>query len=353
MKDILKELHQESGEACVTITARTHRTRPDFEKDPILLKNLIKEAEQRLTNEFSGEIAKDRIEKLHKLSSSIDHSQNKEGMILAVNANIARVYQIPVAVENRVVINHNFATRDLVRASHEQATYYILALSRRQARLIVANNNLLDREISDHFPIINDIIEDDVHKLTMAQGTDILIEEFFNKVDKSVQRVIHENPAPLVLATEERNYDHYTKVTDRPNVIIGHLKQNRDKKDAGEVVREAWPIVKEHLNVKNEQRLQELTEAVNHQRYLSDLTDIWRAVNDGRGKTVFVKRGFFQPAQIDNGSVVLVDSPKGKNVVDDIVDEIIERNLRNGGDAVFLSENELSDFQGLALTTRY
>jgi len=352
MKDLINELNRQSGKASVTITAKTHRTRPDFQKDPIRIKNLIKEAEQRLSEEYSAEIVKERIEQLNKLSSTIDHSQNREGLILVVNDKISRYYQLPVEVESRVVINHHFATRDLVRASREQASYYILVLSRRQARLIAATNNHPDFEFTEDFPIINDIIEDDTHKLTMAQGTDLLIEGFFKKVDKALQRVMNNKPAPVILATEERNYNHFTKVAERP-IVVGHLNQNRDHEETDQLVRESWPLVKDHLNKMNKQRLEELQEAINQQRFLIDLSDIWRAVNEGRGRTVFVKRGFHQPAQIENGSVIPMDLPNGSNVVDDIVDEIIEVNLQNGGDAVFLSDNELNDFKGLALTTRY
>ncbi len=352
MKELINELNRESGEACITITAKTHRTRPDSQKDPIRIKNLIKEAEQRLADEYSAEIVTHRMEHLHKLSASIDHSRNREGLIIVVNANIARYYQLPVEVESRVIINHNFATRDLVRASREQSSYYVLVLSRKQARLLTATNNHLDDESTDGFPILNDIIEDDTHKLTMAQGTDLLIEGFFNKVDKVVQRVVNFRPAPVILATEERNYDYYRKVMDHP-IIVGHLNQNRDDEPADQLVREAWPLVKEYLSEMNKKRFTELQEAIDQQQYLMDLSDIWRAVNEGRGRTVFVKRGFHQPAKIEKDLVVPVDSPHGANVIDDIIDEIIELNLQHGGDAVFLSDNELSDFKGLALTTRY
>jgi len=58
---------------------------------------------------------------------------------------------------------------------------------------------------------------------------------------------------------------------------------------------------------------------------------------------------------LENGILELVPAEQvGEiNVVDDIIDEMIEMNLKNGGDAVFLSKIELESFNGLALTTRY
>ena len=40
-------------------------------------------------------------------------------------------------------------------------------------------------------------------------------------------------------------------------------------------------------------------------------------------------------------------------LIDDIIDEMIEKNLEYGGDTVFLSPDELKKYKGLVLVTRY
>ena len=101
--------------------------------------------------------------------------------------------------------------------------------------------------------------------------------------------------------------------------------------------------------------MQELTGALNTGKLVTEYNDIWKAIQDGKGKTLFIRQGYFQPARLANGTIEL--APDGQadrtDVVDDIIDEMIEINLKNGGDAVFLSNAELDRFNGLALTTRY
>lgn len=353
MKDLIQKFSGERGEACVTVLVKTHRTHPDNEKDPLELKNLIKEAGRRLLDEYDESTAKHRMAELNKLSDQINHQHNKEGLVLAVNANMSAFYQLPIELDSRVVIDQTFATRDIVRAAHEHASYYALVLSRRQARLIKASSAYVDEEMKGEFPIENEtLFSEDKHELSMNKGTDNLIEEFFNYVDKAVQKVVLSDPKPVILVTEERNYHHYMKMADRP-IVVGHLNMNRDDEPAHQIIKAAWPVMQNVLKEKNADRVSELKKAVGQQKYLSDLSDIWRAVNEGRGRTLFVERGFFQPARIDNNAVVPVDSPNGNNVVDDIVDEILEVNLKNGGDAVFLKPEEMDGFHGLALTTRF
>ncbi|MBX3042843.1 MAG: hypothetical protein KIT33_11985 [Candidatus Kapabacteria bacterium] len=68
-----------------------------------------------------------------------------------------------------------------------------------------------------------------------------------------------------------------------------------------------------------------------------------------------MKKGYFQQAEISNGSVKLLDGKisDGINFINDIIDEMIEINLKFGGDTVFLEGDELSDFQSIASTVRF
>ena len=52
LRQKLEVLATEKNTPCVTISLNTHRTHPDNAQDVILLKNLLKEAEERLVNEF-------------------------------------------------------------------------------------------------------------------------------------------------------------------------------------------------------------------------------------------------------------------------------------------------------------
>jgi hypothetical protein len=230
-------------------------------------------------------------------------------------------------------------------------------LSREKARLIEAYNDKVIAEVQGEFPMENDtLFSTDKHKLTMAKGTDRLIEEFFNRVDKEVMNIVHQHPLPLLICTEERNYFHYRKVADKREVIIGHLNKNRLEEAAHQIVADAWPIVKEYNEKKNKERLAELKQALNSGQFMSDYNDIWMALRMGRGRTLFIQEGLYQPARItEEDRLELVDGEKttDKGVIDDIIDDMIEENLRFGGDNVFLPGDELEKFQGLALVTRY
>ncbi len=85
----LSALKNIQAENCVTIILNTHRTAPDNQKDPIKLKNMVREAEGRLLANESRRDVKQIIEKLRRLESEIDHNHNLDSLLLFVNEDTA------------------------------------------------------------------------------------------------------------------------------------------------------------------------------------------------------------------------------------------------------------------------
>jgi hypothetical protein len=355
MSTTLKKIKNVTSEACVTIILNTHRTKPDNLQDPINLKNLVKNAESRLLADYEKRFAQPIIDRLNKLVDSIDHQYNLESLILFVNENTEEYTRLPISVEDRVVVDNTFATRDLVRAMNQEANYYVLVLNKQEVRLLEAQNDKFVQELKGEFPMENDVYTTDRHKSSMAKGQDNMIEEFFNRVDKAMMAATSERPLPVLLAAETRNFNHYVKIADKKDLILGHINKDGSEVKAHQIVADAWEEVKSITKTKQAERISELKNAVSEGKFLSDFNDIWTAISEGKGKTLFVKKGFFQPALVSGNEILLVDKIERdqKGVCDDVIDEMIEKNIAFGGDTVFVEGNELADFQELGLVTRY
>jgi len=357
MNITLKELKDIYSESCITIILNTHRTRPDNEKDSITLKNLCKRAEERLLADESKRDAEKLIQRIQELASQIDHRHNLEGLVLFVNEDIAEYIRLPIKVEDRVLIDHTFATRDLVRSLHQAANYFILVLSQQKVRLIEAFNNKVVKEYDNSFPMENtQFYSTNKAELSNASRQTSLIAEFFNRVEKEVNKVRKENTLPVLICSEQSNYHEYLKVADQKQGVFDiFLNKNRLDEKAHPIVEDAWEIVKEHLIEKNNARKQELVKAVSSGKYLSDVNDIHRAILEGKLRTLFIEEGLFQPGIMEGNTIKFVSEEERaqKAVTDDIYDELIEINMNYGGDAVFLPKGDLSDFNGFGAITRY
>lgn len=355
----LNDLKKVNAENCVTIILNTHRTAPDNQKDIITLKNLIREAGNRLQNSAEKKDAEAIMESLNKLESSIDVSHNQESLVLFVNAekNIAEYIRLPIPVTDRVVIGDTFATRDLLRAVHLNAGYYILVLSQQNVRFLQAMNDALVKEFTDTFPLENKgfFTNPGIESSYAARQTNLMA-EFFNLVDKEVNKIRKENPLPVLICTEEANYYEYLKVADEKDSIYPmYLNGNRLDEKAAAIVKEAWPLIKDEIERQNMERKKNLDRAVGNGLFLSDVNEIAGAIKEGRVATLYVQEGLFQPAVFEGDHIRLLaeNEEKPAGFIDDIFDELIELNMEYNGNTVFLPEGNLDKFNGFAAVTRY
>ena len=77
LKEQLQKLATEKNTPCVTISLNTHRTHPDNAKDEVLLKNLLKEAEDRVIAEFGKRPVASLLEKLENVDEFLVESEEK------------------------------------------------------------------------------------------------------------------------------------------------------------------------------------------------------------------------------------------------------------------------------------
>lgn len=353
----LKKLKNISSESCITIILNTHRTIPDNKKDPLLLKNLIKEAENRLLADRDKRDAQNLIDRLKNLENEIAHQYNIESLILFVNEEISEYIRLPIHVENRVVIDNTFHTRDLIRGLHSESNYFVLVLNRQKVRLIEAYNDKVVEENSDNFPMENtSLFTTSPTESSYSSRESNLLAEFFNRVDKEVNNVRRENPLPVLIYSTEANFHDYLKIADDKNSIIETFVTHTDSNaNANHIVKEAWEVMRELTIASNNKRKEELLKAVGAGNFMSDLNDIWRALQQGRVRTLFIEQGLFQPGIMTENEIQLVaeENRRNSDVVDDVYDEMIEHNLRFGGDVVFLPKGELDKFNGFGAILRY
>lgn len=357
MKRKLNELKSIVAENCVTLILNTHRTTPDNQKDKIVLKNLVAEAERRLLESADKRVAANLIDRIKNLEASIDHTLNLESLILFVNEDVSEYIRLPMKVEDRVIIGDTFATRDLMRTLHINSRYYVLVLGQGKSRLIEAFNDKVIKEVGKPFPFENQQLFG-LSRQEAGNSTLLLnrMSEYFNQVDKKVNEVRHETGLPVLICTDEANYHEYLKVADHKDTIFqtflsGSRLQDKDHA----IVKDAWELIKEYIKERNNKRITELEKATGSGMFRSDINDIWRAIKEGKVQTVFVEQGLFKPALLKEDVIELVSEDKSdtENYVDDILDELLELNLSFGGENVFLPKGKLDKYNGYGAITRY
>lgn len=76
MKATLKQLKQTQANSAVSIFVKTHRTHPENEQDAIALKNQLKVAEDRITEEHDKRTADAILVNITAQTDELDHNDN-------------------------------------------------------------------------------------------------------------------------------------------------------------------------------------------------------------------------------------------------------------------------------------
>jgi hypothetical protein len=367
LKTILADLKAREDDPAISILMPTHRSFPDNKQDPITLKNLVKQTEERLLAQMDKREVWPIMEAINAEVETHDHMHNLEGLALFAGAGRADIVRLPFEVKERAIIDHNFATRDITRGLFDAVNYFILVISREYGRLFQAYNDRVvhqfDRNTDLHghsFPIKNtSLYSTSGHDRSQAPSEDNLLKEFLNVVDKSLQEMQGRRGSdrlPVIVIGDARNVGLFKQLSDRPSDIVGEVTHSADlEADAQTLVADAQDAVASYREAFETGALDQRGQAHGANRLLTDLSDIYRTAGEGNAERLYVRRGYIQPGVIDTEArtVTASEDASAEGVTDDVVDELIEMVQANGGDIAFISSDTLGDEAPLALQTRY
>jgi len=344
----------------VSIMLPTYRTAPENFKDPIRVKNLVKEAEDRLLQEFTWREVDALTSRLNDLVEHLDYQYMTEGLAIYVNKDFARAFSLPFKPAEQVVVDETFATRNLVLALNRTQRYWFLALSENTTRLFEGVRDSLVEITEGGFPMTNEG-PGAATRLPGGQGInrsayrDEKDREFYSSVDTAFNEFMVDDELPLIVAGVDRNLAFFQEVSRHTPAIIGTLRGNYDKTSAHELAGMVWPLVKANRSVKVDEVLSELDAAISARRYASSITEIWQLAQEGRGSTLIVETGFHYPAGVDETGVFLTpaEDVTAPGVIDDAVDDVIETVMAKGGKVVFVDDGILEQYQHIAMILRY
>ena len=343
-------LLRHQSDLCVTLICPSARTIPEVQQVPIRLKVMLREAEQRLKNEYSKEIADGMIERLKQAIENVDERKLLEGFALFVDRQISEKVDLPFPVEERVVIDRTFATREMVRAHLSSLNYHVLLLSLEKAELMEAYTDQVLRDRIAGFPMTNEYSGNALAN-TMAGVQIEQPRKFWHEVDEAVRGVVGPHGHVVVVSVAE-HYTPFLESAAKPGIYIGNLPGNRSHETPQQIMKEAWEVAYADQKKRQLAEVQKLAKAPVGLTAI-DVGDIWRRVLDGRGHLLFVERDRKQPAIVENGTVRLIEKPETNHAVDDLVDDIIEQQLKHGGQVHVLPNGALEEYGGIALLMRY
>jgi hypothetical protein len=365
-REEIQDLQQQHGTALVSILAPLETVFPATDKNHIIVKNLIRETEDRLKQSYDPVRVEALMQKIGTLAQEIDYQNAGNGVAFFVSEDTAKIMHLPFAPNGRVSIGNTFHTRDLLHAFHSNTRYFLLSLSAGNVRLFRGFGDQLREVKTDFFPA-SYTGPSRTEPLTKLRSNDTEQEEledikiFLRKVEENVFEIIQNEKIPLFLMGESEHIS-FIKSHDRTaRFVKGELRENHAHTSWNELYSHIKDLVEGYEIAEREKQMANLQEMVGYNKYAAGVQDVWKATKLGQVMTLIVEKNYSCPARVrtnDELTLVLGDEAGTTadgmaNWHDDIVDDIIEMVLKMDGEVMFVDDDRLRDHKNIAAVLRY
>ncbi|HLT81750.1 MAG TPA: hypothetical protein VKZ86_12020 [Cyclobacteriaceae bacterium] len=362
MNELQDKLLQIRERPCLSVIVPQYRVAPERTQNPEMLRKAIQKAktlieEHKLPGEFSEEL--DRLTR--KLSFP---DFNRDGVGIFISSEVSGIVSFPFPIEERVVVDESFVTRDLYYLRQLREPYYVASIGKKQIRLYSARADELTEITTDDFPLT---FEDEFEyarpapamgprqEMGKEKSTMIKVrtQSFFRDAISSIAQIMG-TPLPLIVAgTVESIADFRQQDTDQ--LIRGEIVGSFDEYNFQELRSKAFEAFLEHRQRVIADKIKELQENDVPERTAKGVQEVWRAAQDGRGLVLLVEKDYERPGYVVEGDPVLYlnEPPTEHTTFPAAVDEIIETVVAKSGSVLFADNDSLLSFDRIALQLRY
>lgn len=315
----LEQLMRKEQQWCVSIYMPTHRTGRETQQDPIRLKNLLGEAEKRLSDQGAGtRDVQQMLEPAAKLLlDSYFWQHQSDGLAIFITSNRVRRYRLPLNFEEFVAVMDHFHVKPLLPLFTGEGQFYILALSQNAVRLLNGTRYSVSEvdigqvggSLAEAIPSVNHQMSLQLHSSGSSSGSGSVtfhgqgggsdesakkeLLRYFRLVADGLKEFLQGNQAPLVLAGVEYLLPIYKEANTYPNLIDTVIKGNPDLLSADELHKSAWEIIRPLFQAAQEEAFayyQQLAGQAS-ERVADTLEKIVPAAYHGQVETLFVAAG--------------------------------------------------------------
>ncbi|GAA2425334.1 hypothetical protein GCM10010191_42030 [Actinomadura vinacea] len=359
----LSDLRKPRDYPAVSVLMPTTRRTPANRQDPIRLRNLLSEVKQRLRADtlVSPDTADEVLRGLERAAGEFDPRHAADGLVLfAAPGGEHHTFTIDQPVDERVIVDTGFATRDLVAAHTRTRRYWLLALCEHRTRLWDGRGGELTETVRGGFPMAAEPPGEDGEggrRSPHVGHADERHRRLIRDVLDGLDAVLARDRRPVVVAGVTRHQAFFDELAGPHVTVAGRIDGCYESASAGTLAEAARPVLQAYEDLREVAVLAELEAARSLKRYAGGLDEVMQLVEEGRGEHLVVERCYYSPAVRTGGETIPIEGPlgslKGHGVVDDVVDHVIETALEYGGEVTFVSDGFLVDHDRIALVTRF
>lgn len=363
-KDLLAQLKAFSSECCISIYLPTHQAGMEVNEgqDAIRFKNLLQQATTQLADKgYDERITKKWLKPAYDLyREDAFWKQQAKGLALFISDNYCSYLRMRQAPVEKVYINKSFALAPLAGLLISPEYFYLLVISKRQAKLFRADDygmafvpieNMPGSEPESQANKERSIPDESFYGISGSKTNTALYCKTVGDILK--EAVLKNEHVPLLLAGVDSVVAAYRAASDYPHICEAALTGSHEQEDIATLYPQARALMQPYF----EQRLHKALELYGNQS-ATPLTStnpatIIPAAHYGRVSHLFVAKQEQLWGSFDeqNNELTIQAESTGNN--EDLYDKAITQTLLTGGEVFELDPEKMPASVSMAAILRY
>jgi hypothetical protein len=379
-KEALVELANYSSDCCISIYIPTHRAGVEVNErmDSIAFKNALQQVESTLKERGFEQT---KIAQLIKPGYDLLRNDKfwydlSDGLAVFIAEGMFNYIKLPSMPAHRILVNTSFYLSPLVPFLLSKEYFYLLVLSKKQAKLFRADNFGIR-----HIPIpelpngVDDVVhfeEKDDQKLFRTgssgagEGANFHgigggkpdekehISIYLEEVDETLwKEILNKENVPLVLAGVEYLLPLFRKVSHYKNIWEKNLTGSLENADEQQLYKQAREIMEPYFR----ERLIKAKESYGNQSATaltsSIIEDIIPAAYYSRISQLFVQKDEHVWGKFDEQSNELAVHESQEADDDSLLDKAVLKTIMNGGEVFLVNSDDMPAPAKMAAIMRY
>lgn len=364
---------------CVSLFMPTHRSGDDTRQDPIRLKNLLGQAEERLVEKGMRTVdARTLLETARSLEGYSPFWRHlNDGLAMYLAPGVFRYYALPMPFTEQLVVAEHLYIKPLLPLLSGDGFFYVLALSQNSVRLLQGTRYSVGEVDLEGVPssladLLGDVQrEKQIQFHTRGSGgagkrpaaffghgemkdqakQDIL--RYFRQIDAGLRDLLKDEQAPLVLAGVDYLLPIYQSANSYPHLLVEGIPGNPEQISAHELHGRAWQIVQPYFQKEQQEALSRFSELASAGQTSLDIAEIVSAAYHGRVLDLFVALGEQCWGAYDIHTDRVEIHPEARTGGEDLLQFACNYTILNRGSVFALEKKDMPADALLAARFRY
>jgi hypothetical protein len=313
----------------------------------LTLRRNLETAEKKLLTTHAAEDAMPVIKRLQQALRGLNFSTHKRSVAIFVTAETARTTYMEFAVEERLIIDKPFRTRDLADCKPGGKECLLLLLSARESKMYLKTGETLrlikSNSPQNVFAYVNERPEQTANFSDREDRQEIVLNKFLHHMDVGLDAVLKAYPLPVFVAGVERVTGHFSRITQHQEAIAGYVNKHGMDATPDELELLFQPLLDNWQTLRQRLLLLQMEKAAGASKLVCGIDAVSKAAACSNARLVIVGT---MPTTGDGADKMTFYS-------DASIDQAVEKVLQSGGDVEKLDRSMMEAYGGIALIRYY